>query len=666
VFSHEFFIAPWLLSISQRFEASCHVYTTFSAQARALVTRATASYCLSVGVFLPLCFTPVPRLLWSKPEAWRPNGPDDPSISPQAYELVDCEFADFTTRWYAQGGVALLTAAVASVIAAPAYALLCEGYGAMKRRSANSFLFCLPICRRCACTCWCGVCVKFGKAYGVGCCETGADAGQLQTIRTQRQLDQLYEAPLFNTPTRYAHVVGNVVVALMYSAGLPLLIPICICAIGSRFWVDKIMLLRRCRDRIRTVCPSTQTLSGKYGGTHLHTDLAAAGCAGELLLCAGGPAALHLLVAIFMLGHSEQDDIQRSSAGEGTATEGIHSPSKSDITGIGLVKHGGWLRSALAAAHYPWWLQRYGHAPLRSNVIVFPFIALSLFLFAVWVQCRWCGWWFWCRRSQARKKEAAVLFDAALDKEQTSEQQAQQEHEEHGDGYQESHKDSVPSNSDDEEGGLKIPPTVRSWSALVAQEFDKGKGRSHPRRQDVSSNRSADLYGRGVDRRGMDRRGMDSMYGRGMDRSEVSSSDSLDHSRGRDRRCSAASEEGSLRSSQHSMRSRTDSAACEAVRRGGRADASSFDDGSMYSSSSVPSSGASQSVHQHDAPRDGRPHNRRVAGYSLLQLGASLGWRAQSSDPALELLFERPGAGERYGGESFASALSRSGAYARA
>jgi hypothetical protein len=623
VFSHEFFIAPWLLRINQRFEPACHVYGTFSAQARALVIRATASYCLSVGVFLPLCFTPVPRWLWGIPESWRPSPDVDAptTLPPGSYELSDCEFADFSTGWYVQGGVALLSAALAGVIAAPAYALLCE-VDTRARRSGNSFLslLCLPltaIWRTCACcTCSCGWCKRqcgwckrrwCGDRCGAGA--TGgadaADKGKLRTIRTQRQLDKLYEAPPFTTPTRYAHAVGTIIVTLTYSAGLPLLVPISLCAITVRYWMDKTMLLRRCRDRAQ---PSPSSAHPSNTGTHLHTDLAAASCAVELLLCAGGPAALHLLVAIFMLGHSEQDDnVQDDGAappGDSSGVAGVWSRSGvSDITGIGLVRHGDWLQSALAAVH-PWWLQRYGQAPLRSNVVAFPFVAILLLLLATWVQ--WSSWWrcgswcccWWRDRPKAKRAVANILFDK-----------------ETGWKAEEDEED------DEDDEKVRAPPPARAWSTLVAREIDKARGNTSHAYGHRSA--SADLEG--------------SRLGRGrpiIERSEVLST-----------------EEGSVRSASSSIASMSSALPSERTET-----CSSFGDGSNCDSGRF---GMLQS--QIDSPHhDPNPHPCRVAGYAMLQLGLSAPWRAQSSDPVLDLLFERPGCAEHYG-ESFASCPDRLG-----
>eukprot|EP00743_Colponemidia_sp_Colp-15_P002280 GILK01002471.1.p1 GENE.GILK01002471.1~~GILK01002471.1.p1 ORF type:complete len:780 (-),score=110.70 GILK01002471.1:227-2566(-) len=66
-------------------------------------------------------------------------------------------------------------------------------------------------------------------------------------MQTQEELNKLYRLPRFEIATRYAQTLNTVFVSLLYSSGLPILIPLATICVFIAYWVDKYMLLRKCR-----------------------------------------------------------------------------------------------------------------------------------------------------------------------------------------------------------------------------------------------------------------------------------------------------------------------------------------------------------------------------------------------------------------------------------
>jgi len=61
---------------------------------------------------------------------------------------------------------------------------------------------------------------------------------------TQDDLEKMYTGPEFLLYLRYAQILNTLFVSLLFSSGMPLLVPICFLTFFSYYWVDKIMLLR--------------------------------------------------------------------------------------------------------------------------------------------------------------------------------------------------------------------------------------------------------------------------------------------------------------------------------------------------------------------------------------------------------------------------------------
>lgn len=59
-----------------------------------------------------------------------------------------------------------------------------------------------------------------------------------------QRLNELYLGPEFELETRYAQLMTTVIVCLGYSAGMPLLLPICAAHLLLTYWVDKIAFIR--------------------------------------------------------------------------------------------------------------------------------------------------------------------------------------------------------------------------------------------------------------------------------------------------------------------------------------------------------------------------------------------------------------------------------------
>ena len=61
---------------------------------------------------------------------------------------------------------------------------------------------------------------------------------------TQNDLEKLYTGPEFIMYLRYAQLLNTLFVSLIFSSGMPVLIPICFLTFWSFYWMDKFMLFR--------------------------------------------------------------------------------------------------------------------------------------------------------------------------------------------------------------------------------------------------------------------------------------------------------------------------------------------------------------------------------------------------------------------------------------
>ena len=65
-----------------------------------------------------------------------------------------------------------------------------------------------------------------------------------KTALTQRQLNSWFEGPEFDIATRLGYVLNTCACTILFSSGLPLLVPMALVSFFVSFWVDKYMLLR--------------------------------------------------------------------------------------------------------------------------------------------------------------------------------------------------------------------------------------------------------------------------------------------------------------------------------------------------------------------------------------------------------------------------------------
>jgi len=117
--------------------------------------------------------------------------------------LFNGEFDSFSPGWYSVAGVSLSLTMVINIIAPHILPL-------------GSYMCVVPCKRQC-----CG-----------------------HTALVQHELNQLYSAPQFEIESRVPHVMNTVMVALVYSSGIPLLLPIAAVSLLVTFVIDKLLLLR--------------------------------------------------------------------------------------------------------------------------------------------------------------------------------------------------------------------------------------------------------------------------------------------------------------------------------------------------------------------------------------------------------------------------------------
>ena len=117
--------------------------------------------------------------------------------------LFDGDFTEFTRQWYIKVGV-LYSLILATAVFLPHFLVI------FVRWPLNS-------CTR-AC-CW--------RCY-----------------KTQYELNKAVEGPEYNMAGRASHVLLLVMLTLVFSGGLPILIPLAFVAVFTIYWVDKTLVLR--------------------------------------------------------------------------------------------------------------------------------------------------------------------------------------------------------------------------------------------------------------------------------------------------------------------------------------------------------------------------------------------------------------------------------------
>jgi hypothetical protein len=141
------------------------------------------------------------------------NGdPNTPSVSVHEFDI----------SWYSYVGVAITCTMVLEMIAPHAASLVTEFVSWWRMRRAQS--------------------------RGAGVYVDGERKGTaLHSFPNQRELDEFAAGEQFELQLRYPHILNGIFVTMLYSAGLPLLLPLLAMSILLTYWVEKYMLLRRCQ-----------------------------------------------------------------------------------------------------------------------------------------------------------------------------------------------------------------------------------------------------------------------------------------------------------------------------------------------------------------------------------------------------------------------------------
>jgi hypothetical protein len=123
-------------------------------------------------------------------------------------------YDDFSVGWYAYVGVALIATMVIEAITPHAVSLVQELVSSWSMRRAQS------------------------KGTGVV---------YLHKFPNQKSLDEFVSGEQFELQLRYPHVLNGIFVTMLYSAGLPLLLPVLAISMLLTYWVEKYLLLRKYR-----------------------------------------------------------------------------------------------------------------------------------------------------------------------------------------------------------------------------------------------------------------------------------------------------------------------------------------------------------------------------------------------------------------------------------
>lgn len=134
-------------------------------------------------------------------------------ISVGALPVLNGDYEDTDLGWYKEVGVSLQLTMLINIVA-----------------QHGGFFFALlwyP-CRRCT-------------DRGTRCCDKHSSVSL-----SQGAYNKLFEGPTFDVALRYSAALNTVFVTLMYSAGLPLLLPMAFVSFFISYWIDKYALLRVC------------------------------------------------------------------------------------------------------------------------------------------------------------------------------------------------------------------------------------------------------------------------------------------------------------------------------------------------------------------------------------------------------------------------------------
>jgi hypothetical protein len=169
-------------------------------------------------------------------------------------------YGDFTPDWYTTVGAALTVTMLLNIFAPHVMSLVKWAGRACRRRVARGLPPCVG-CTRVACccveACW-GTEAALeteararsdsapqagGRVWRRGCC-----GALCMTVccrpTTQRGLNDTYTGPEFRLSARYSQLLQTVFTTLLFSSGIPILLPVAVVAFFVSYWVDKIMLLR--------------------------------------------------------------------------------------------------------------------------------------------------------------------------------------------------------------------------------------------------------------------------------------------------------------------------------------------------------------------------------------------------------------------------------------
>jgi hypothetical protein len=166
---------------------------------------------------------------------------------------VSQQFSDFETGWYISVGAGVILTMLLNVFSPHAFPLLRWGQKRCLTRVALGEPFCycptsvLRWCCLFCCTRW--SCASLGarlpgsvsKRQSTVCC---ARVCSPCVPRHQDRLTQMFTGPEFRLSVRYAQLTNTVFVTLMYSSGMPILLPIAAVSFFVSFWVDKYLFLR--------------------------------------------------------------------------------------------------------------------------------------------------------------------------------------------------------------------------------------------------------------------------------------------------------------------------------------------------------------------------------------------------------------------------------------
>lgn len=166
---------------------------------------------------------------------------------------VSQQFSDFETGWYISVGAGVILTMLLNVFSPHAFPLLRWGQKRCLTRVAlgEPFCYCNATAMRwlCLCCCprWCcstanhELSSNLVKRQKTICC---ARLCSPFVPRHQDKLTQMFLGPEFRLSVRYAQLTNTVFVTLMYSSGMPVLLPIAAMSFLVSFWVDKYLFLR--------------------------------------------------------------------------------------------------------------------------------------------------------------------------------------------------------------------------------------------------------------------------------------------------------------------------------------------------------------------------------------------------------------------------------------